>query len=331
MDKDGKFWRRVLNHRRQAIADTDTSSDAGFRGDIKLTKKPSQQSQEDDEECCCCRCNINTLDKDGSKKLRRKPCPVPSDTSVLSTYKEQLEAKVLNEEMNERISYDSHRNSKRQVEDLAALVQEFSTYAQSLDIRYKAAERLQKVLKEIVPEEGVSGKRRDPSAKDVPLKIREIQRKFDKNTDVPLSLYKKCDEFNEKYKEHAEATSNFSNFLKNEKLSNGEMRRLEEEYDKLRREFNASKTSVSSQISTIISEKAEIVQSCVGSMLPLLSDMMEQDRDIYNMLSSFTSDSDQHESGCPSCNKARHHRSFTRKKSESRGSCKTKNCALETD
>lgn len=83
-------------------------------------------------------------------------------------------------------------------------------------------------------------------------KIKSILSLCYKEIELPTNYYDSCNEYSEKYKELAEATDNFYYLLQKEEMSHFEMRKLDQDYEKIKEEFNESKTSVSCQLNIVI-------------------------------------------------------------------------------
>ncbi|XP_024215933.1 uncharacterized protein [Halyomorpha halys] len=246
-----KSWRRTLNARRHAIAESDSSTEG-----CKETLLTKSFSNPDSTTFCsnCCTC--------------------------------KLEMKVLNDEMNEQVSHEKHNTNKKMVEDLTALLRSVSIYVHCIDIRHKAADRLQNVITEIIPIHETPQERKVASSWfSHSNKLHEIMSSCNENIDLPSTYYECLDDYKDRYKDYTKASSNFCQILENEvSMSNTQLRKLELQYDEIRLNYSNSKTNVSSQLKNIITKRSELVESSIQALLPILHEVIEQDRSIYNFL-----------------------------------------------
>nr|XP_024215934.1 uncharacterized protein LOC106681160 isoform X4 [Halyomorpha halys] len=248
-----KSWRRTLNARRHAIAESDSSTEG-----CKETLLTKSFSNPDSTTFCsnCCTCKVSNKTGNRSKQSLLASRSESKVENKYLPYKEQLEMKVLNDEMNEQVSHEKHNTNKKMVEDLTALLRSVSIYVHCIDIRHKAADRLQNVITEIIPIHETPQERKVASSWfSHSNKLHEIMSSCNENIDLPSTYYECLDDYKDRYKDYTKASSNFCQILENEvSMSNTQLRKLELQYDEIRLNYSNSKTNVSSQLKNIITK-----------------------------------------------------------------------------
>uniref|UniRef100_T1IGD2 Uncharacterized protein n=1 Tax=Rhodnius prolixus TaxID=13249 RepID=T1IGD2_RHOPR len=247
-------WRGRVNERRTALADSENGSSEQEKD---LLLRNDLGGIHDQTSFCknCCTCKTTTRRpkiKSKSNSLLSTRSESKGGTHKASSYREQLEMKVLNDEIYAQGLNEKQDNVREQVDIISEILKTLSMYAHCLEIRHRTGARLQQLINKVVP-----SKENNANVhcrwESISKNLRDIFQSCTENSELPDVYYENLEEHRDKHRDFNRASSNFCHILQQQdSLPNSQLRKLELQYEEIKLTYSESIASIGTQLSHLI-------------------------------------------------------------------------------
>ncbi|XP_014246056.1 uncharacterized protein LOC106664649 isoform X2 [Cimex lectularius] len=210
---------------------------------------------------------------------------------VRNPYLEELELKLMNDELIERELCDKQIHSRQQLEDISDLLRTISLYVQSLETRLKLSRRIYHLLGRVLPDNSEIGHniKENSSASSLKRRINEALTECADEAEMPEVYYEALCDCNNKYRDFTRASANFCRILQNPStVTNSQLRKLEKQYEIIRSAYSESKALFNIQMDQLIESKVASVDRCLQTLIPSISETIENDKEIFNTINELS-------------------------------------------